>query len=70
MRAAGIVLLVLGALILGRQGFTHVTDDGIAGVDPTRRAVEREKSMWMPPAVGGIAILGGLALLVVGRKGD
>ena len=69
MRLLGIILIVLGALALGYQGFTYVTRESVVDAGPIQITADREKTVWIPPVVGAIAVVGGLALLVTsGRK--
>ena len=70
MRLLGIVLIVLGALALGYQGFSYVSKDKIVDAGPIQISADREHNVWLPPAVGGIAVLAGLALVLTGKKGD
>jgi len=68
MRVAGIVLVILGALALGYQGFTYVTHDKVIDAGPVDVSVQKEKRVWIPPVVGGITVIGGLILLVTAGK--
>jgi len=68
MRVLAIVLIVLGALALGYQGFTYVTRDTVAQVGPMEVTTERQKTVWIPPVVGGIALTAGLILFLAGGK--
>jgi len=68
MRIIGIVLIILGALALGYQGFTYVTRDTVAQAGPVQVTAEREKTVWIPPVVGGVAIAAGAAMLVLGGR--
>ena len=61
VRAVGIVLVILGALVLGYQGFTRVADE---------RVEARTKVVWIPPVVGGIVLVSGLILLVAESRDD
>lgn len=69
MRLAGIVLVVLGVLALAYGGFTYTSQEKIIDIGPIEATAETEKSVPLPPLVGGAALLGGIALLVAsGRK--
>ena len=68
MRIIGIVLIILGALALGYQGFTYVTRDKVAEVGPVQVTADREKTVWIPPVVGGVAVVAGAAMLVMGSR--
>ncbi len=68
MRMLAIVLIVLGALALGYQGFTYVTRENVVDAGPIQISADRERTVWIPPIVGGIAVVAGLALLLTGGK--
>lgn len=63
MRLVGIVLVLLGAVALGYQGFTYVALEAAGDVTPIRPA-----ATWLPPVVGGIATVTGLLLLAAGGR--
>ena len=63
----GILLIVFGAIVLVLRGVSYVKDKdkvdlGIATVTTTTRG-------FIPPWVGGVALIAGLALVFTGRKG-
>lgn len=70
MRPAGIIavlLIVFGAIVLVLRGVSYVKDKdkvdlGVATVTTTRRG-------FIPPWVGGVALLAGVVLLFAGRRG-
>ncbi len=68
MRIGGIVLVILGALALGYGGFTYVTRDKVVDAGPVQVTADREKTVWIPPVVGGIAVVGGLLLIATSGK--
>lgn len=68
MRIVGIVLVILGALALGYQGFTYVTRERVAEVGPVRVTADRERTVWVPPVVGGVAVVAGLLLIATGNR--
>jgi hypothetical protein len=68
----GIILIVFGVIALAYGGFnftTHetkkVVDLGPIQLDAT---VEKEKSVPLPPLVGGAALAAGVVLVIVGSK--
>ena len=63
-----ILLLVIGALALGYQGFTYVTQEKIVDVGPVQVKAEKENYVPLPPIVGGIAVVSGLVLLAVASR--
>jgi hypothetical protein len=68
MRAVAIVLIVLGALALGYQGFTYVTRETVVDAGPVQVTAEREKTVWIPPVLGGAAVVAGVVMLALGGK--
>jgi hypothetical protein len=68
MRIVGIILVVLGALGLGYQGFTYVTKEKVVDAGPVQVTRDKENSVWIPPVVGGIALVSGLLLIATGRR--
>ena len=65
---AGIVLIVVGALALAYHGFNYTHRDHVMDVGPMHVTAETQKSVPIPPILGGLALVGGIALLVVGGK--
>lgn len=69
MRFLALVLILVGALVIGYQGFTYVTREKVVDAGPVQVTADRERTVWVPPVVGGIAVAAGLVLLAVsGRK--
>jgi hypothetical protein len=65
---AGIVLVVLGALALGYQGINYTHEEKVLDVGPIHATRDAQDRIPLPPLVGGLALAGGIALLVVGAK--
>lgn len=68
MRTLGIILTVLGVLALLYTGFSFTTEEKVAEVGPLELNKEEEKTVSWPPVLGGIMLVGGLVLLMAGRK--
>ena len=64
----GIILIVLGLGALAYQGFTYTTRETVVDVGPIHATAEREKTVPLPPVVGITAVVGGVALLIVGIR--
>ena len=65
---AGILLVVLGALALAYQGINYTHREKIIDVGPIHATADEQKTIPLPPIIGAIALAGGIALLVVGRR--
>ncbi|MBZ5677301.1 MAG: DUF3185 domain-containing protein [Acidobacteriia bacterium] len=67
-KTLGIVLIALGLVGLVWGGFTYTTQDKVADIGPIDITHEKTHSVPLPPILGAIALLGGVALLVTGKK--
>jgi hypothetical protein len=65
---AGILLIVLGGLSLAYQGFTYTHQEKVLDLGPIHATREDHEWVSIPPVLGGLALVGGIALLVVGGK--
>jgi hypothetical protein len=68
MKAAGIVLIVLGALALIYQGFDYTRHRNVIDVGPVHASVNSQEHVPIPPIMGGLALALGAVLLVAGAK--
>lgn len=64
----GIVLVVLGLVGLGWNRITYVEEDTIVDVGPVKVTTGEKKEIPLTPILGGVAIAGGVALLVAGAR--
>lgn len=65
-----IVLIAIGVIAIGYQGFTYTSKEKVVDIGPLEVTTEQTKRFPLPPIVGGLALVGGIVLLVVGsRKG-
>jgi len=65
----GIALIVLGAIALAYQGITYTTREKVVDLGPLKITAQKEKTIPLPPILGGLALAGGIVLVVVaGRK--
>jgi len=65
---AGILLVVLGALALAYQGFTYTHREKFIDVGPIHATKDTQEQIPIPPILGGLALVGGIVLLVTGAK--
>jgi len=64
----GIVLIVLGAVGLFWQKISVTTKETVVQIGDAKLEVEREKDIPLPPILGGIAVAGGIALVVMSSR--
>ena len=65
---AGIVLVVLGALALAYQGINYTHQEKVFDVGPIHATTDTQDRIPLPPVIGGLALVGGIALLVAGAR--
>ena len=68
MKIAGIVLIVIGIIALAYGGITYTTREKVLDIGPIEATAERQKTLPLPPLLGGLALAGGVALLIVGSR--
>ena len=68
MKIVGIVLIVIGVIGLAYGGITYTTREKVLDVGPIEATAERQKTIPMPPILGGLALAGGVALLIAGSR--
>ena len=64
----GVVLIVLGLVALAYQGITYTTKEKVVDLGPLKVETEKERTIPLPPVVGAVAIVAGLALVVLARR--
>jgi hypothetical protein len=64
----GIVLIALGVLALVYQGITYTTRENVFKLGPIEANKETQKTIPVPPILGGVALVAGIALVVAGSR--
>ncbi len=64
----GIILIVIGIIAFAYQGITYTTREKVVDLGPIQVTADKTKTLPLPPIVGGIALVGGIVLLVMGNK--
>ena len=64
----GIILIVLGLLGLAWGGVTYTTTEKLVDIGPIHATREKTHDVPLPPIAGAAALIGGIVLLVAGRK--
>jgi hypothetical protein len=68
MRVVGVTLIILGILALAYQGITYTTREKVVEIGPLKAEVEKQKTIPLPPILGGLALVAGFVLVVIGRR--
>lgn len=64
----GILLIVLGIVALAYQGISYTTQKRVLDVGPIHATKDEHKTIPLPPIIGGLALVGGIALLMAGNR--
>lgn len=67
-RTLGVILIVLGLFGLAWGGFTYTTREKVVDIGPIHATRDETHNIPLPPVAGAAALIGGIALLVAGRK--
>ncbi len=68
MMLVGIVLIILGVVALTYQGITYTTREKVLQIGPLEATKKTEKTIPLPPLLGGIALGAGILLIIGSRK--
>jgi hypothetical protein len=53
---------------LAYQGFTYTKRETVLDIGPVHATADRQKTLPIPPIVGIVAAVGGVALLAIGMR--
>ncbi len=68
MKGIGVIVLVLGIIMLIWTGFSYTKKEKIIDIGPLEVNADKEKQINWPPYIGGILIIGGIIILLVGKR--
>lgn len=64
----GIILIAIGIIALAYGGFSYTKREKVIDAGPLQVSADREKTVPLPPILGGICLVGGIVLVVVGSR--
>ena len=64
----GLILIAIGIVALAYGGFSYTKREKIIDAGPLQVSADREKTVPLPPILGGICLVGGIVLLLAGNK--
>jgi len=67
-KTIGMILIGLGLLGLAWGGFTYTTQEKVVDIGPIHATREEKHTVPLPPIAGAVAVIGGIALLVIKGK--
>ena len=65
---AGLALIVLGIVSLAYQGITYNTQKKLLDIGSLHATTEEKKTIPLPPVLGCVTLLGGVALIVLSSR--
>ena len=71
MKAAvliGIALVVLSILAFSYQSISYTKREKVLDLGPFQATTEKRESILIPPVLASAALIGGIALILVGNK--
>lgn len=67
-KTIGIVIISVGAIMMLYTGFNYVTTEKVVDLGPIQINKEKQHSVKWPSILGGIIIIGGIAIIALGKK--
>jgi uncharacterized membrane protein len=64
----GIILIVIGVVALAYGGFTYTKREKVLDIGPIEATAEKEKTIPLPPILGGACLVGGILLVIAGSR--
>lgn len=64
----GIALIVLGIVAFAYQGITYTSREKVIDIGPLQASVDTKKTIPLSPLLGGLALVGGIVLVVGAKK--
>jgi hypothetical protein len=64
----GIVLIVLGVIALAYQGISYTSREKVVDIGPLKVEAQKEKTIPLPPILGGVAVAAGVILTIAGAR--
>ena len=68
MKLIGILLIVFGVVALTVGGINYTKREKVIDIGPIHATREEKHSVPLPPIAGAVALIGGIVLLVAGKK--
>jgi len=64
----GIALILFGIVGLSYNQVSYTSKEKILDIGPIQATAEKEKSIPLPPLLGGLVLVAGIGLVAVGYK--
>ncbi len=67
-KTIGIILIVIGLIGIAWGGFSYTTREKVVDIGPIHATREKTHDVPLPPIAGAIALVGGVVLLIAGKR--
>lgn len=68
MRITGIILIVLGVIALAYGGISYTKEETVVDIGPFEATAKTRETIPLPPLLGGLALAGGIVLMIAGSR--
>jgi hypothetical protein len=68
MRIVGFVLIAIGVISLAIGGISYTKREKVLDIGPIQATAERQKTIPLSPLLGGLALAGGIVLVIAGSR--
>jgi hypothetical protein len=68
MKIFGIILILLGIFALAYQGINYTKREKVLDIGPIHAEKDTTKTIPLPPILGGLSLVCGVALVAFGSK--
>jgi len=68
MTLVGIALIVLGIVAFAYKGINYTSRETVIDIGPIKATADTQKTIPLSPLLGGLALVGGIVLVVLGTK--
>lgn len=68
MKIVGVILIVIGVIALAYGGISYTREEKVLDIGPIEATAERRETIPLPPVLGGLALVGGIVLMIAGSR--
>jgi hypothetical protein len=64
----GLILVILGVVGFALGGFSFTHKEKVVDLGPIEASADKKESVPIPPVLAGLALVGGVVLLIAGSR--
>lgn len=68
MKTAGLLLIVIGAIMLVWTGFSFTKKEKVLDIGPLEVSADKKETVNWPPYIGAVLVVGGIAVVAMSRR--